>query len=193
MTHSITLVEDKRDEVFRSLWNRPAQEFGIHTSPRWLNKQLKFLLSSLHVTLMETILDKLTQMLRGSKKTSTWGFAFQTILMIAIASESIQVTLRCKEATDKAEGTIDPADDTAKRESMAIDGRFAFLQELFHRGYKTQGAKGKPTFNPIHRIADRETLDAPASQLAQSVGAIVESYRMFLLYTSVIVVLLTFM
>ena len=189
MTHSITLVENTKEEVFRSLWNRPAQAFGIHTSPRWLNKQLKFLLSSLHVTLMETIFSKLTQMLRASKKVSTWAFAFATILMLAMAEESIQVTLRCKEATDKEERTIDPNDDTAKQESMAIDGKFAYFQELFHRGYKTQGAKGKPMFNPIHNITDREELDAPASQLSQSVEEIVESYRNSLMNIIIVIIL----
>ena len=182
----MTLVEETREEVSRSLRNRPVQEYGIQTSPRWLNRQLKFLLSSLHVTLVETILEKLTQMLRRSKKMSSWGFAFATILILAMASESIQITLRCKEATDKAEGTIDPNDNTAKQESIRIDEKFALLQDLFHQGYKTAGAKGKPTFNPIRNATDRANLDAPASRLAQDVGEIVESHRESLLPISTI-------
>ena len=177
MTHSMTLVESSQEDVFSSLLNRPAQVYGIHTSPRWLNKQLKFLLSSLHVTLMETILEKLTQMLRGSKKMSSWALSFNCILTLAMANESVQVTLRCKEATDKEEGVIDPHDETAQRESRMIDEKFDFLQDLYHRGYKTQGAKGKPSFNPIHSVVDREKLDAPSGQLAKSVGDIVDIYR----------------
>ncbi len=128
---------------------------------------------------MENILGKLTQTLRGSKKTSSWAVNFASLLMLGMVNESIQVTLRCKEATDKAEGTIDQHDETAKRESILIDEKFDLLQDLYHRGYKTQGAKGKPSFNPLRSAVDREKLDAPANQLAQNVGDVVESYREF--------------
>ncbi len=177
MTHSITITESSKEEVFQSLWNRPAQAFGTHTSSRWLNKQLKFLLSSLQVTLMEDILGNLAQMLRGSKKLSSWAGIFASILMLAMANESIQITLRCKEATDKEEGTIDRHDETAKQESELIDEKTDFLRDLYHKGYRTQGTKGKPSFNPIRNVVDREKLDAHASQLATNVGDIIESYR----------------
>lgn len=189
----MTLVEDKKEEVFSSLWNRPTEAFGVQTSPRWLNKQLKFLFSSLHMTLMETILGKLTQTLRGSKKASSWASNFAIIMMLAMANESVQITLRHKESTDKEEGMIDLHDETAKRESVLIDEKFDFLQDLYHKSYKTQGAKakGKPSFNPIHNVTDRRKLDAPASQLAQSVGDLVESHRNSYLLTISCVVLLT--
>lgn len=181
MTHSMTITESSKEEVFQSLWNRPAQAFGTHTSPRWLNKQLKFLLSSLHVTLMENILGNLTQMLRRSKKLSSWADIFASILMLAMANESIQVTLRCKEATDKEEGITDQHDKTAKQESELIDEKTNFLEDLYHKGYRTQGTKGKPSFNPIRNVVDRGKLDAPASQFATNVGNIVENYRESLL------------
>ena len=189
----MTLVEDKKEEVFRNLWNRPAEAFGVHTSPRWLNKQLKFLFSSLHMTLLETILKKLTQILRRSKKTSSWAPNFAAIMVLAMANESVQITLRQKESTDKAEGMIALHDETAKRETVLIDEKLDFLQDLYHKSYKSQGAKakGKPSFNPIHNATDRKEIDAPASQLAQSVGDLVESHRNSYLLTMICIVLLT--
>ena len=177
MTHSMTLVESSKEEVFDSLWNRPAHPFPMHTSPRWLNKQLKFLLSNLQVTLMEKVLLNLTQTLRVSEKTKIWALNFACILMLAMANESIQVTLRCKEATDKEEGVLDPDNLNATHESHMIDEKFDFLRDLYCRKYKTRDVRCKFSFDPVQNVVNRGELDAPSSQFAQSVGDILGRYR----------------
>ena len=129
--------------------------------------------------LMEDVLERLTQLLRRSKKEFSWTTGLASLLILAMANESIQVNLRCKEATNKEEGVLDLHDETVRRESTMIDEIFTFLRDLYHRGYKTEGTKARPSFNPIQNVDDREKLEGPARNLAQSVKEVLESHRKF--------------
>ncbi|MCJ1467668.1 hypothetical protein MMC07_006293 [Pseudocyphellaria aurata] len=167
MTHTLTLVDE--NEVFRKLKNTPPRAYGIHTSSRWLNKELKFLFSLLHQTQWKAVLDKLQLILQSSKKKSAWCPAFVALLLLAMMTESMQIQIRCKEETDKTDGTIARENNVASSDIGLMEEKWEVLRDLFHKKYKG--------FNPIYQDRDQKDLeDASMQRLAQQVKALTEKY-----------------
>ena len=164
----MTLVEDTKTEVFARLQNRPAEQFGAFTSPRWLNKQLKFLLSTLHETAFENVLKKTEEGFGKSHKTKLWAPVFASILTLAMAVESLQLTVLCKNDTDIGEGKVERDDSRAREQIEMMDKKFRFLDCLFRKAYK-------PDYlgSPAHRTK----LDEPSQALALKVAAIINRER----------------
>ncbi|KAL8784708.1 MAG: hypothetical protein Q9213_003804 [Squamulea squamosa] len=177
MTHSLTIVEDTRDSVYWQLKNRPENLFGQHTCARFLNKQMKFLLCTIHGDVLKDVLNRVQDTLRVSNKKSLWAPLFASMVILAMSIESLQVTVRCKEETDKQEGTIGALDTKADEEIALMDEKFDLLRRIFHQGYRTLQPKG---YNPIRNPADRDELDGPSQLLAEKASGIIEKYHDFL-------------
>ncbi|KAL8854256.1 MAG: hypothetical protein Q9221_000970 [Calogaya cf. arnoldii] len=173
MTHSLTIVENTKDYVYKKLQNKPENPFGHHTCARWVNKQIKFLLSALHTDVLKEVLNKVQDTLRLSTKKDLWAPLFASMVILAMTTETLQVTVRCKEDTDKQEGTIEPDDRTADREIALMDERYDLLWRLFHQGYRTLLDKG---FNPLQDLTVRADLDPASQSLAAKASEIVEKY-----------------
>lgn len=173
MTRQLTLVENTRDSVYEQLNNPPPEKYGHHTSPRWLSRQIKFLLSTLHRDVMYNVLDLVQVTLRRADRKPFWAALFAGVLVVAMTTETQQQTLRCKEKTDKEEGTIKQDDRTADEEISLMDEKFELLKNLFHQGYRTQSPKG---FNPLRSSANRGSLDQASQSLAAKASAIVEQH-----------------
>lgn len=171
MTHTLTLVDE--NEVFRRLKNHPPKAYGIHTSSRWLNKELKFLFSTLHRTLWKNVLEKLQLTLQSSNKRPAWTRAFVALLLLAMVIESMQVQIRCKEESDKRDGMRAKGNDDASSEIGHTDEKWRLLRDLYHKKYKA--------FNPIYQDNDRQMLDPPMQELAQQVKALAEKHGEHLL------------
>lgn len=172
MTHTLTLVDENK--VFRELKNHPPKAYGIHTSSRWLNKELKFLFSTLHRTLWKNVLEKLQLTLQSSNKRPAWTRAFVALLLLAMVVESMQVQVRCKEESDKRDGIMGAqGNDDASSEIRHMDEKWQLLRDLYHKKYKT--------FNPIYQDNDRKMLDPPMQELAQRVKALTEKHGEHLL------------
>lgn len=175
MTHSLTIVEDTKEFVYKQLRNKPKNPFGNHTCARLLNKQIKYLLSTLHEDVLRDVLNKVQDTLRLSKRKNFWAPLFASIVILAMTTESLEVTVRCKEETDKQEGMIDQDDRKADEAIAQMDDRFDLLRRLFHQGYRTLLPKG---FNPLRDLTDRLQLVDNASQtLAAKASDIVMQYR----------------
>ena len=177
MTHTLTLVEHTKDEVYGRLRNRPSERFGVHTSSRWLNKELKFLLSTLHQDLWKGVLQQIQKTLQASNKEQSWATTFMGLLVLAMMTESIQVNIRCKEETDKQDGTINWENKKANDEIGLIDKNWKILQDLFHKKYMTQkGGKAKG-FNPLQQDSALDKLDEPSKIFTRKVKVIIEHHR----------------
>lgn len=187
MTHTLTLVDES--EVFRNLKNQPPKAYGRQTSSRWLNKELKFLFSSLHRELWKFVLEKLQLTLQSSKAKPAWNVAFVALLLLAMMIESMQVQIRCKEESDKRDGMIAKGNDSASLEIGLMDEKWQKLRDLYHKKYRTQ-ANGK-AFNPIYQDSDRKMLDAPLQRLVQEVKALTEKHGELLLVVGCVLGALT--
>ena len=156
--------------------NKPSPEkFGRHTCARLLNKQIKFLLSTLYTDTMKDVLSRVQDTLRLSNKKSLWAPLFASMVILAMTTESLQVTVRCKEETDKQEKVINQDDRTADGAIAQMDERFDMLRRFFHQKYGTLSPTG---LNPLRSLADRTCLGDDASQrLAAKANNIVEQYR----------------
>ena len=175
MTHSLTIVEDTKEFVYKQLRNKPKNPFGNHTCARLLNKQVKYLLSTLHEHVLSDVLNKVQDTLRHSKRKEFWAPLFASIVILAMTTESLEVTVRCKEETDKQEGTIDQDDRKADKEIARMDEGFDLLKRLFHQGYRTLLPKG---FNPLRDLTSCLKLPDNASQtLAAQASNIVMQHR----------------
>lgn len=161
MTHSLTLVESTKDNVYQRLQNPPHEQFSHHTCPRWLNKQIKFLLSTLHRDVLKSCLSLVQEKLRTSTRKPVWAALFTSMLVLAMTTETLEQTLRCKERTEKEEGTIRQEDTTADDAIRLMDERFGHLKNIFHQGYRSHLAKG---FNPLRSREDRAFLEDEASR-----------------------------
>ncbi|KAL8737788.1 MAG: hypothetical protein Q9181_001351 [Wetmoreana brouardii] len=176
MTHSLTLVEDTKDDVHKQLLHPPATKFGIHTCPRWLNKQIKFLLSTLHHDLLKDVLNRVQDALRFSNTKSVWAALFSSMVILAMTNETLELSVRCKEETDKEEGVIHRDDRTADEAINLMDKKFELLKYLFHQRYRTLSSNG---LNPLQSVTD--CLDDASQILAAKASEIVETYRSFLI------------
>ncbi|KAL9026427.1 MAG: hypothetical protein Q9196_004907 [Gyalolechia fulgens] len=177
MTHSMTLVESTKDQVYDRLRNPPPERYGQQTSPRWLNKQIKFLLCALHQDILRDVLSQIQETLRLSGKKATWAALFASMTILAMTTESLQVAVRCKDETDKGEGTVRQNDTTADEAIKLMDERFELLKNLFHQGHRTLSSKG---LNPIRKVQDRTFLDGASQSLASKASEIIDSYYEFL-------------
>ncbi|KAL8764298.1 MAG: hypothetical protein Q9184_000003 [Pyrenodesmia sp. 2 TL-2023] len=173
MTHQLTLLENTKDSVYEQLNNPPPEKYSNHTSPRWLSRQIKFLLATLHRDVMKSVLGLVQDTLRRADRKPLWAALFASMLVVAMMTETQQQTLRCKEKTDKQEGTIRPGDETADEAIGLMDERFELLKNLFHQGYRTLSPKG---FNPLQSSANRDSLDQASQLFAAKASAIVEQH-----------------
>ncbi|KAI4093175.1 MAG: hypothetical protein LQ344_003002 [Seirophora lacunosa] len=184
MTHSLTLVESTKDNVYQRLQNPPHEQFSHHTCPRWLNKQIKFLLSTLHRDVLKSCLSLVQEKLRTSTRKPVWAALFTSMLVLAMTTETLEQTLRCKERTEKEEGTIRQEDTTADDAIRLMDERFGHLKNIFHQGYRSHLAKG---FNPLRSREDRAFLEDEASRsLAVKANDIVNEHNAFLVARQVL-------
>ncbi|KAL8966028.1 MAG: hypothetical protein Q9183_003558 [Haloplaca sp. 2 TL-2023] len=175
MTHSLTLVENTKEEVFERLQNRPPNAFGIHTSPRFLNKQIKTILAAIHYDVLRIFLNKFQEGARLSNKTELWAAMFISIFVLASTTDTLEATLRCKEETDKGENEIDESDTTAEKAIWLMEESFEFLHSIFQRKYLIHSPKGKG-MNPISNLENRGALDTSSQVLASEASNIIEKY-----------------
>ena len=179
MTHSMTLVEGTQPQVASQLRSRPAEPYGIHTCPRWLNKELKFLLSALQQDLLRDILWQIQKTFHDMSSRSSIGFwpmLFTSLLVLTIIVEDVQVAVRCKEDTDISEGIIYPSRNSATSTLETIDERLDFLIRMFRQRYHMHGER-KNEFNPIKFLSHRENLDdSPSKTLAFHVKRLIDQY-----------------
>ncbi|KAL8921925.1 MAG: hypothetical protein Q9172_003774 [Xanthocarpia lactea] len=171
------------DKVETYINKRSRQKFGHHTCARLLNKQIKFLLSTLYTDLMKGFLGKVQETLRRSKKEAVWAPLFASMVILAMTTETLQVTVRCKEETDKQENMINQHDRTADRAIALMDERFDLLRKLFHQKYSTLLPKG---LNPLRNLANRSCLDDASKRLAAKANDIFEQYHTFLVARQVL-------
>ena len=178
MTHSWTLMEDTKDHVFAQLRRKPSGPFQIHTCPRWLNKQLTFLMVTAQQQLMRKVLFGIQSMLHHANKRAAWATNFTSLLMLSMITESLQVAIRCKEATDKREGVLMPGDSTATLSIDNSEGKLDFLVRLYRKKYGATEGK-QMTFNPLKHSKACEDLELPDQRLVHEVRAIIDTYRQY--------------
>ncbi|KAL8990823.1 MAG: hypothetical protein Q9177_000612 [Variospora cf. flavescens] len=160
MTHSLTLVEHTKGDVYRRLRNPPQEQFSHLTCPRHVQEKL-----------------------RASTRKPSWAALFASMLVLAMTIETFQQTLRCKEKTEKEEGTIRQSDTTADDKIALMEDRFEHLKKFFHQGYRTHMARG---FNPLQSSENRKFLDEPSRSLAAKASDIVKAHHAFLVARQVL-------
>lgn len=167
MTRVLTLEENTKEQVFNKLRNRPKQTFGIHTSSRYLNKQLKCHFAPLQQEIFKNLLDRIQQTLPAPTKKDHWATILTSMLVLAITIETIQVNIRCKEQTDAIDRTI--SSENVTDDLNQIENNWNILTHIFHKAYCK--------FNPMSRIGDLKQLDMTSQELATNVRNIVEKHR----------------
>jgi hypothetical protein len=116
-------------------------EYATRCSPRMANRQLKFLFCTIFNTRMESVLKRLQQILRSSKRDAKWTSAFCALLGLAMVFEDTQNTTHCRYESGVGTGhyTKQDAEYRAEAACRAIDVKFGFLTNLFrwkyHRGF----------------------------------------------------------
>jgi len=143
------------------------------------NRQLKFLFCAIFNSKMESVLKRLQQILRSSKRDAKWTSAFCALLGLAMVFEDTQNTTHCRYESGFASGMFTKQDAEYSAESACrdIDVKFTFLTNLFrwkyHRG-----------FNPILNYRDanvRRELGDSAVEFVKGVSQLVnEKYDSFL-------------
>lgn len=170
MTRTLTLVESTKQQVYDQLLRPPTEAFGVHTSSRVLNKELKYIIAPLHQELWMKFLDQVhnTLLVGHRDKLPSWATVFGCLLTLAMTMESVQVNVRCKEATDKCDKVIPEDSNVAALDLERMEEKWEFLVSLFRRAY--------PRFRPIQREEHREKLDTPSQELAQRIQNTIEKH-----------------
>ena len=174
MTRALTLVEKTRDETYEKLKNPPRERFDHHTCPRFIDKQMKFLMSALHQDHLRGIMSKIQDMLRISNIRASWASLFVSMTILATTVDTLEATVRYKEEVDKQEGLISGDDETAATTIAAMDDKFDLLSTLFHQKFRTLLPKG---FNPVCDLKSRISLDDASQSLATQASEIIQQHR----------------
>lgn len=134
-------------------------------------------MARLHANLMKEILELLHKTLRDSRdKKRLWAIAFISLLSLSMVTESLQVSARCKEETDKEMNAMAQYDTLAELDLM--DEKLHLLTRFFRKKYGLAENKVGKGFNPLRDSENRKQLDRSAQTLAVEVGRIIQSYRM---------------
>ena len=135
-------------------------------------------MARLHTDLLRDVLEILQKNLRnGRDKNSLWAIGFIGLLSLSMVTESMQVSVRCKEETDKEMAAL-PQDDTrAKSDVSLMDEKLDHLIMIFRKKYGIVENRVGKGFNPLRESDDREALDQPTRMFAVEVGHIIQSYR----------------
>ena len=174
MSHAFTLVEETRHIIWEQLCHRPDQPYGMRTSARYLNKQLKYLLSPLINDRLERILSMIQQKMAVSKK-SSWTPAFAMLSVLAMVGESLQLLIRCKEYDNQEEGSIIPGSDETQTLND-IEETSRYLTGIFHIKYTGDRNKFR---NPLYDTKTRSGFDDHEKEFIGGIHDIIEDYRMF--------------
>ena len=162
MNYALNVPKDKVEHLWNQLSQQPPRALDACNSPKLLTKEVKFLLAELQRGLFKEILKKIEKLLRASNTNkATWVPAFATMIGLALAAESIQVSIRCKAHRNISEGRLpmDPASTT--RMLQAIEERYEFLVTLFHEKYR---ARFKNHGYPVCSADARQDLEDDASK-----------------------------
>ncbi|KAL8717358.1 MAG: hypothetical protein Q9225_005392 [Loekoesia sp. 1 TL-2023] len=178
MTHSMTLIESSKDTIYDRLRNPPSERYGHQTSPRWLNKQFKFLFSALHQDVLRDVLGQIQGTLRHAGGKAVWAALFAGMVILAMTTGSMQVAVRGKEETDKGEDMIRQDDTTADEAIKLMDERFESLKSLFRQKYNR--------LNPVQKPRHRALLDDASQSLAAKASEIIENHYDFLIARQVL-------
>lgn len=109
-------------------------------------------------------------MLVGHKdKFPSWTTILGCLLTLAITMESVQVNVRCKEATDKCDQVIPEDSNDATLDLARMEEKWEILVSLFHKAY--------PRFKPIQKEEDREKLDIASQVFARRIQSTIETHR----------------
>ncbi|KAL9101569.1 MAG: hypothetical protein Q9187_009226 [Circinaria calcarea] len=146
----------------------------MRTSARYLNKQLKYLLSTLIKDRLEKILSMIQQKMAVSKKGS-WTPAFAMLSVLAMVGESLQLLIRCKEYDNQEEGSATPGSDDTQTLNN-IEERLGYLTGIFHTKYTGDRNKFR---NPLYDSKTRSGLDIHDIEFVGGIHDIIEDHRMF--------------
>ena len=171
ITRTLTLVESTKQQVHDRLLCAPTEAFGVHTSSRLLNKELKFIVAPLHQETWKELLDQVQNtLLVGHKdKLPAWATVLGCLLTLAMIMESTQVNIRCKEATDKSDKIIPESSNVATVDLELMEEKWEILVKIFRKAYTR--------LNPIQKEEHRGRLDTHSGKFAQNINDVIEKHR----------------
>ena len=125
---------------------------------------------------MKKVLAGIQDKLHSSKKKVTWATVFVALLMLSMTTESLQVAVRGKEATDKREGILMQGDGTATTTIEKMEERLNFLIRLYRKKYGATEER-EMTFNPLKNHDAYNSLGPPDQDLAHKIRTVTDTYR----------------
>ena len=164
MNRVFAIPEKAKQGIWEKLCsqNKVPKPYGTFSSPRLVNKQLKFLLSTMFQKLFTDILSKIQALLLQSKK-EPWPEVFAAVLALSMVIESLQMMILCKECFNPPTSTS--SSTNSNTDIHKIDERFHFLLQLLQTKYKSRGAScwrplnSKASYHGLAIAADREFVD----------------------------------
>lgn len=170
MTRTFTLIDSSKQQINDQLLRRPIEVLGVFTFSEVLNKEWKWIIASMYRQYWTKFLDQLHNILLNNHrdKVSSWATVLGCLFTLVITMESVQIHVRCKEATDKCDKVISEDSNFATLALEQMEEKWELLLSLFHRAYR---------LNPIHKEKDREELNVPSQIFAQNICKIIEKHR----------------
>ena len=170
MTRTLNLTESSKQQVYDQLIHRPTEAFGVHTSSSILNKELKYIIAPIYLQHWTTVLAQIDNILLKNygDKLSSWATVFGLLSTLTMTIETVQINVRCQEATDKCEKIISEDSNFATFTLEQMEEKLELLLSLFHGVYR---------FNPVQKEEDRKKLDIPSQVFAQNICKNIEKHR----------------
>ena len=148
MAHQLMLIEgsehildDETDLHFEAYRNN---------CPRFANKQIKKVLSSIHVEMMQEVFEEFERTLR-MRSPQTWPVAVCVMMIFCMVLENMQIVIDDFVACAISSEDYSMLPDDARHHVHQMDERlFKQVQAEFHMSYKSWNKRG---FNPLRTPA----------------------------------------
>ncbi|KAF2844055.1 hypothetical protein T440DRAFT_484466 [Plenodomus tracheiphilus IPT5] len=141
MSHTLTMVEEKKEKTLaRMISYLPKSYEQDYTSPRLINRQLKFLFSRLQHSIQATVLQILEQVFKYPKDRDGLVAAFVAVLGMSMTQEDRQITIHSVTSTSSSAEGIN--EEIAQKEAVvaceSIERVTHAVQDVFQSRYSQE-------------------------------------------------------
>jgi hypothetical protein len=128
--------ESKNDTLSRMQF--PEEYDDKYTSPRLVNRQMKYFFSAMQHRIQKKLLCKLQEILNSSEGCSQWLVAFVVVVGLGMAFEDQQKTIQIVHITNCEENDIDPTVGQIEVDGACenIDKFYQLILFMFWRKYR---------------------------------------------------------
>jgi hypothetical protein len=179
-----TFSEHCRQDIQQYI-SQSGVPIGEYLTSRLLNRQIKYIMQSLHQEIYQSVLEGFEKLLRSSAKRESWSTSFCTLLVLCLCMEELQTAAEVFVMSDVQ---VDAYSIYTRRTSLGAcsaieESTFLTCLRLFHDVYRSSGqgrliGSREGGLNPFRKTGRKmiySDLDEASKNLIESVQTLLHT------------------